>query len=302
MNNYYGLNLEEYMDDVDKCIDLLSSYLKQGCLGLMLGSGASKGLDLPDWTNLVSRCAKEVLPGYAITTDTDLKRASSKIKDKSGLRYLSLVKEKLYEGIEFDFGMAKKDLLIAITSLMVGKMRGNVNHIVTYNFDSVLEWYLQTNGLSVKNSSPLDLFKKFADVEITHIHGYLPHSPEFGDDSSTIVFSKEEFEDRETIDSYWRVIMDEYYRHHVFLTIGLSPESIEDDICRYLRAANAWYEKEKLVRDQPYGIAFITSYKNVDEQEFKEKAIKHGIIPCTLQKEKIPPNLFRIAQSALNNR
>jgi len=302
--NKYGIPLDEYRDNQFKCNTLLSSNLKRGALGLMLGAGVSYDLKLPSWKTLVERCINEVSPGIIIRSDInnyELKTLSNKISHgRSTTDYHLIVKNKLYEGLVFNFEFAKKDLLIALTSLMVGKTRGNVNHIITYNFDSVLEWYLQINGLKVNVSNKNDLLLQNKDVEITHLHGYLPFDNSLGENSESLVFTKEEFEDRNVQYNYWKVVMQDFYRGHLFLTIGLCVNSIIDDICPFLRDLNSWYTSESILRDFPYGIAYITPNSNTEEdREQKDNLIKHGIIPCTIEISKIPDAIFEIAQNAL---
>lgn len=303
MSNY-GFDISEYSEKEEKCKSLLASYLKQGCLGLVLGAGASAPMGLPKWHKLVENCLQQKDSTATVDENLDtaeLKKIISKLKQGySKSDYLKLVRDKLYEGVSFDFSTANKELLIALTSLFVGKIRGNVQNVITYNFDSILEWYLMTNGLSVNVTKHSNLFKRYSDVEVTHLHGFLPHNSEIGDMSDDIIFSKEDFEDRKTQVTYWKVSMEEFYRHNVFLTIGMSPQSILDDICPFLRATNQWYEQEKLTRTQPYGIAYMTPLKSTDDREYiVSSMIRDGIIPCFIERDKIPQSIFAISQLAL---
>jgi hypothetical protein len=304
MNNY-GFDLNEYRDKQSKCTTLLSSNLKRGCLGLLLGSGVSYDLKLPSWQLLVERCIVELSPTTIVKTDPsyyDLQTLSDKIKLKSPSldAYHDLVKRKLYEGVDFDFHFAKKDLLIALSSLIVGKVRGNVNHIITYNFDSVLEWYLQINGLKVNVSNKAELLSNAADIEVTHLHGYLPHDPLLGENSDFLVFSKEEFEDRKVQYNYWKFVTQDFHRRHLFLSVGLSPDSLINDLCPYLRDLETWYSTEGVLRDFPYGVAYITPTKDKEKDlEEKDTLIRHGIIPCSIEIPNIPSAIFQIAQHGI---
>jgi len=301
--NKYGADLEDFADNVDKCTDNLSENLKQGCLGLFLGAGVSAGLKLPSWAVLVRNCLAEVSPNKKLKlkpTNAELKAVTNIIK---GVRptsdYLDIVKRNLYEGISLNFSLANRDLLIPLSSLIVGNTRGNVTNVVTLNFDSVLEWYLMTNGLSVSVSAKNDLFKKNTDVEVTHLHGFLPYDVSHGDMSDFLIFTKEEFENRDVQYDYWKVFMEDFYRRNVFLTVGISAESLIDDVCKHLRNLDKWYEDEKILRDVPYGYAFITpeSRKSLDKTN-KETLLRHGIVPCTLQIPDFPDAIFSIAQKA----
>lgn len=302
--NKFGIDLNSYKDNLQRCSTFLSNNLRQGCLGLMLGAGVSYDLDLPGWIALVEKCLNEITPGTIVPSSTDnseLKRISNQISSgRTSKEYFEIVKRCLYDGVVFDFGLAKKNLLIALSSLMVGKTRGNVNHIVTYNFDSVLEWYLHTVGLKINVSRKSELLLKNADVEITHLHGYIPHDPLYGEDLGFLVFTKREFENRMVQYDYWKVFMQEFYRRHLFLAVGMSPQSLIDDVCPYLRELDeSFYKRENILRDFPYGVAFITPNSNPNEdREQKEELLEHGIIPCTIDIPNIPNAIFEVAQNA----
>ena len=133
-----------------------------------------------------------------------------------------------------------------------------------------------------------------------HLHGYLPHDKKVGNSTSDLVFTKKEFEDRQIQSSYWKDLMNEFYKRNIFLSVGLSPGSLIDDVCPYLRNMNSWYEKEKISRNQPYGIAFMTPSTEADEAV--GELIDTGIIPCILSVDDIPAEIFGIAQKALEKR
>ena len=165
----YGFPLEDYANEKGECVNLAASYLNNGVLSLLLGAGTSRGFGLPNWKDLVVNCHSTLFLGTNYKNEYEnheLKKLADAIKSKAGSNYIDLVKEKLYEGVKFDFTLAKKDLLIALTSLIVGRSRGNVRNIITYNFDSVLEWYLSINGLSVNVTTADKLLYSSVDVDI----------------------------------------------------------------------------------------------------------------------------------------
>lgn len=297
----FGGSLTDYENRVDKCTALLAKYLNKGHLGLFLGAGVSFALLLPSWENLVNKCLAQVLPSEPIITGRstpELKKITSRIKAKFSdeRTYLELVKKQLYDGVDFDFRLAKKEMLIALTSLMVGKNRGNVTDVLTFNFDSIIEWYLRTNGLNVNVITKDHLLTRPADVEILHLHGYLPHDKADGFLSDDIVFTHEDFLIRERGESYWKVLMNEYFKKRIFLAVGLNPQSICDDIVPYLiTLSNDWYFMENIPRRHIYGVAFVT---NCDPDQ-SELMIKNGVIPCTIgNRDEIPSAIFTIAQKA----
>lgn len=305
MNNF-GSALEDYVSKPDKCTLKLSAHLNDGSLSLMLGAGASKGFGLPNWKDLVISCVLNDNPKYKIKknyTNNELKVLMDNVKKSRSSTYITLIKDNLYQGVNFDFSTANKDLLIAITSLIIGRSRGNVSKIFTYNFDNVLEWFLQINGIKSKVITFENLLISRADVDIIHYHGYIPFTEGYGDASTEVVFSKKEYEDRQIGSSYWKEIMYEFFRQNVFLTIGLSPNSLLDDICPYLRELNNWYASQSISRNNPYGVAFIVPEKESKNfiKDCISELVEVGIIPCIMEIPQIAPAIFNIAQKSLNN-
>lgn len=168
---------------------------------------------------------------------------------------------------------------------------------MTYNFDSVLEWYLGINGLNTRVTTFEELIFSSPDVDVLHIHGYLPYSDEYGNASKELIFSKTDFEDRQVGDSYWKKMMYEFFRRNVFLTVGVSPGSLVDDICPYLRELTRWYGTEKIDREHAYGVALLTPGK--ESEHALDNLVEHGIIPVILKIDDIPAAVFSIAQQAL---
>ncbi len=301
MASRYGFILDELQDDPSECQNYLSKYLNKGYLGLLLGAGASKALNLPSWSELVVSLAKEHITGFVDKgsySNSELKQLTQKIKRNISPKqaYLDSVKNHLYKGVSFDFHTANKELLIALGSLIVGKYRGNVENIITYNFDSVLEWYLSTNGLKVDVISKSDLLFNRADVHVTHIHGYLPHDDNH-ERETDLIFAEEEFVDRMMEENnYWKDHLYEYFRKHVFLSVGLSASSLVNDVRPYLRNLDKWYDQEKVNRGMPYGIAFISTDSDPEDQRI---LLEQGIITCRLEHDQVPATIFGIAQRAI---
>jgi hypothetical protein len=303
MNSNYGFDLESKANKPAEVARLLAQFLNNGHLSLLLGSGVSVALNFPNWTKLVTGISSEILPGRMVSsnsyTGTELKQIIQEVKDEINNvpQYLNLVKKHLYSGVTFDFDLAKKELLIALSALIIGKNRGNVHDIITYNFDSVLEWYLGLMGLKVETFTKKQFMSKNADVVIAHIHGYLPHSSDLGKGSTDILFSNEEFQDRMLGRDYWKEYFYEYFRRHTFLAVGMSADSIYNDVCPYLRQMDDWYKEQNVVRRLPYGVAMLTP--GSDTEKKIPMLIKSGIIPCIYDHKDMPNAIFEIVQIAL---
>lgn len=306
-NNRYGFLIKDFAS-FDKAKTQIALDLNEGSLGLLLGSGASIAISLPNWPKLVLSIANETFPTEShtydenTTYDTDfLKELIGRIKrhyNDDLLKYFDIVRRHLYAGVSFDFKTAQKNLLIAIAALTTGQKRGTVKDIVTLNFDSVLEWYLTTLGLDVNVLSTKLLFHKRSDVNITHIHGFLPHDIKKWPTSDFLIFSKKEFMDRVFSNTdYWKGHLTEFFRRHTFLSIGVSPESLENDICVYLRDLDNWYQSQKLTREKPYGYAFLHRQKVTSTQV--TELSDTGIVPILYENhDDVPEMIFEIAQIA----
>ncbi len=304
MTANYGFLLKDARDNIPSSIHLLAGYLNTGTLSLLLGAGVSLNLGLPLWKDLVLNIADEVQStthdrGRAYNT-TELKGIISSIKDSfdgDDERYFLTVKKHLYHGVKFDFSTANKDLLIALSAMIVGKKRGTIRNIVSYNFDSILEWYLGLLGLDINTLSKNQLLERTSDITIAHVHGYLPHSEEYGIDSDFLIFSQEEFQLRLIDDrDYWRGYLIEFLRRNIFLSVGVSAATLENDVRPYIDYLNLWYARESIQRMWPIGIAFLTPGTS---NEQAERLLKIGVIPVTVEKENIPEVIFQIAQAAL---
>jgi hypothetical protein len=296
--NKFKYPLKDYCNKKGDCIGLLSEHLNEGSMSLLLGAGASSGFGLPGWKKLVLDCANEVIPGFTAKASYDnpeLKKLMDQVKRNASTNYIEIIKKHLYDGVSFDFSLARTDLLIAITSLFIGNTRGSVRNLITYNFDSVLEWYLGFNGLKVNVTTFENLLFSYGDVDIIHIHGYLPYSEDLGSNSTEVVFSKTEFEDRQVGETYWKDMMNEFFRRNVFLSVGLSPYSLVDDICPYLKELLKWHDRNGIKRLSPFGFAFVT---NIEPDQI-DLLLNAGIIPCVIEIKETPNAIFEISQSAM---
>jgi hypothetical protein len=293
---------KRYVQNEAEFLKVLSEILNTGQLSLMLGAGASKALNLPDWKALVTSCMSYAgIPGTVVNmTPEELKKVIDQVKAKyaSETDYHEAIREMLYNGLMLDFNTAKKELLMALSSLIVGKKRGNVSQILTYNFDSLLEWYLEINGLKVRVLSEKNILRDSVDVELIHNHGYLPHKAMTNHQlSNFLIFSRKEFEARKIEpDNFWKLEMYRFFKSTIFLSVGVSPSTMLEDISDYLAFLDKWYKKEKIERDKPYGFA-IFSKGSVTTQQV-EDLFENGIISLEKDKAQIPQTIFNISQIA----
>jgi hypothetical protein len=95
--------------------------------------------------------------------------------------------------------------------------------VVTYNFDDLLELYLEWRGFVVDSISEDIHWSNTADVRIYHPHGLLPLDPRRRKISKYVVFDRNSFDASRGSDGrLWRELIGVLLRTHSCIFIGLS--------------------------------------------------------------------------------
>jgi hypothetical protein len=196
--------------------------LLEGRLTLVLGAGASAGFGLPSWTTLVDRLLAALNTARpAGASDAAAAEIAWAKCGSDDIAFAKLVRTELYRGYSFDLSaMQAQNLLAAVGALAMASSRGRVAHIVTLNFDVVLETYLGAFGLVTEPVGQAPSWNSRADVRVLHPHGVLP--PE-GEIRAGIVFTQGDF-DRIVGDAKnaWHARLLDIFSAHTCLFIGLS--------------------------------------------------------------------------------
>lgn len=297
--SFESKNWDIYLE-TDKAIEYLGKKLKQGSLSLLVGAGASNAFGLPNWSKLVERCCQGEVE-FTGQLEADIKNLKNQLKKKGSeypKNYLLKIRSALYEDVFIDFFDSNKELLIAITTLIITSYGASINRVLSLNFDNILEWYLKLNGLRVTvNYSDKDILNT-SDVEIIHPHGYLPSNKISNILSDNVIFSQDEFETfKRRKDDYLSDQMYHFFRTSCFISIGVSPYSLESYISTCIghltdERLNSDAFKERLI---PFGFAFIQpSESNV---ELKNDLLNnYGIVVVETEHHNIPKILFKISQ------
>jgi len=220
--------------DPDLTIPFLASHLRAGTLGLALGAGASKYLNLPNWYELVNRCSTKAGLVADMTEDTsnadlcgrieliEKHFSAGKLGKGESADYRKAVADALYDGVSFD-RVLHSDLLIAIGALVMGSRRGSVREVVNFNFDDVLEWYLCLHGFDINIVKELPALRTGADVAIYHPHGFLPFHGDWFTGSDFLIFSQLSYDDKMgDIKEPWTELTKVFLKSKVVLFVGLS--------------------------------------------------------------------------------
>lgn len=231
------LPLETYAADPRLSSGVLSEILRNGSLALVLGAGVSAGMGLPKWWKLVKECSEAAGRNERITSRTPidkLLRIMSEVEREvsRGLpvgtvdipKYHQLVRERLYAACADDNALLRQELLSVIAAMTMPSRRGAATEVVTFNFDDVLERYLDWHGFAAQVIVDLPQLRRDADVTVYHPHGFLASPGSTRRDSRTkIVFSEISFDERlgDRIAAWQEAIRDLLLRKYV-LFIGLS--------------------------------------------------------------------------------
>src|SRR5687768_4880554 len=108
--SYLYLPISHYAQR-EAAIPMLAHHLAHGSLALVLGSGASRGLGLPSWPELVRRCLAGAphakIDPSSIPEDATaewLMRVMDPVKDgMADDEFRKLVRNALYQGVPLDF-------------------------------------------------------------------------------------------------------------------------------------------------------------------------------------------------------
>jgi len=222
------LTLQSQFNDDDSLTSYLADELKNSRLALILGSGISADFKLPTWDALIDSCCKEKNISIRNPRPDNLDLAEDvRIACNDNQRYLDLVKAKLFDGVDISFqALCSNKTLSALGALVMSSVRGSVSNVITYNFDDLLELYLDYHGFKTHVVSDLPVWNETADVRIIHPHGYLPSHPRHNR-TNWIVFDRESYSARAALHLIWMEEQLPVLRRNTCLFVGLSPRDEE---------------------------------------------------------------------------
>ena len=234
------------LKDRDFAIDYLAGHLIEGTIVLFLGAGASKGFGLPSWIELANKLRDEMnklrdtenpaRPHLSpIQEDSSVEQVQLAIDEDLDIikhdeqKKIELISKLLYPNSLAGLKAYNNNLLIALSSLLIGRRRGHINKVVTYNYDSMLEWFLSLFGFSVNTIHELPSLEGSEDVRIYHPHGYIPHPMMDSQNSSTfLVFGMQDANKRLRDGEKWRQKTKEIMASGVCLFVGMSGNTLTD--------------------------------------------------------------------------
>ncbi|MBT1190981.1 SIR2-like domain-containing protein [Rhodococcoides kroppenstedtii] len=301
LRDFDSLSLRDLQCE-DLALEYLSILLKHGELALLLGSGVSKGLGLPNWDELVAGCetAVGIVPSEGRSSQALMKaidtvrREFSKHHAANDLQ--SLVRTNLYpqaylDAGEYPQGIMSNRMLIAIGAIVMASSRGSVGDVFTLNFDDVLEWYLHLHGYKTQVVSDFPTYLR-GDVDVTvfHPHGFLPLVEKTYPKSEWLVLSYSDLISRlsASADTPWPTLLGSRFLSKRFLAIGTSMNDVDIDV--HLARAKRDVGGRGLL-----GFVLTSGLR----QDRAEELMEIGLVPISVDSfERIPSFILNVCRKA----
>jgi hypothetical protein len=289
---------EDFEADPLLATDTLGALLRTGVLRLFLGAGVSIGFGLPGWRMLIARTLKrEGDAAFLASLQTmGAKEQASLIDelDDESVDYLLMIKDALYRDVSDDLveRLQRSPLLLAVAALITGGLsRGRVESVVSYNYDDLLEQYLEMLGYGVCVRTRPDDVSTRAEVEIDHPHGWIPQGWDGVRQLEQPLLSERSYRARRAeIDAGWSALVEHGLMSKIGLFLGMSGD--DSTVLDILARA-----KKHMRRSSDYymGYWLLTP----DAFTRNSRAIRDvGHCPVRVEKDRIPAFLLRTCQVA----
>lgn len=285
--------IDHWSNEKHRC-SFLAEQLKSGCLSLVLGAGVSVAFKLPDWNKLIVHM-EELMSKKCPPTITGNMEKAEWLKEQCNdeAEYIEFVRQALYkDGKAFDMSsMSTNTTLNAIYSLSSNSKRGAVKNILTFNFDNILEIYLKHYGRVVSTHANGNKYNEESDVNIYHMHGYLPNPNTKEECSKHIIFDKKSYDDVKDYTFWeWYPKVADLLRTNTCIFIGLSGE--DENMDRFLKDTKKNHANIE-TGDLYWGVSFLRDPK----PDILEKWEEWGIYPIVITDfSQIPGQLFDITR------
>ncbi|AKB47816.1 hypothetical protein MSKOL_2039 [Methanosarcina sp. Kolksee] len=258
--------------DPKKQLENLRKSYRKGKLVLVLGSGISQPYHLPDWETLSKKLlskqlAKSVESNY-IDNIADLlisynsnftvlvRNIYQNFKNNSeDQSFEEFVRDVIYEKFDDTKGY---DSFEEIKNMM-----NNLDSIITYNFDDILDEYLEKNGSrKIKTIYDTGTQPEAGQLPIYHVHGFLPREGKLNS-KYKITLSEELYHQLYTDVYCWNnIIQINKFTNNTCLFIGTS--LTDPNLRRLLDVAKGLREEKS--------IPHFMLVKHKDEQRLEGKA------------------------------
>jgi hypothetical protein len=245
------LSKEHWVDDT-ALVRFLGNQMVAGRLALVLGAGISMPFGLPNWPTLLQELRKvlktdPLLKGNPNLKDDpppnwDLKRLAEDLRiiyEESGgttQGFLDHVSSALYSNHRIKVEtLLENRTLAALGAFVMSSKRGRAGAVISFNYDDLLEYYLDYHGSVVVSISADKYWAPSADVVIYHPHGFLPKFTN-RTRSDDLVLDQESYSKAVGSKELWWEQIRLLLRQHFCIFIGLSGN--DDNLDSMLREVN----------------------------------------------------------------
>ncbi len=212
--------------------------LKESRLTLVLGAGVAADLGLPLWPALMAGLVRRLCVGVPPSLESEVAAVLSDFRSSplliarhlemlAGFRsiFMKMLRGCLYENL---VEPTNSPLLHSLAScLLLPSAPLPIRHVITYNFDNLLERYLKALDCNYRSVTSLQSYATiYGGLKIFHPHGFLPHPADDPDDrllEEAVVFSERDYHDEYLNQGSWTSTLQ---MHHTMtqccLFVGMS--------------------------------------------------------------------------------
>jgi hypothetical protein len=219
-----------------QAISNLTKAFKDEKLVLVLGAGISLEFGIPTWDSLLQK-----LMVHTIEKDNEISTLLSNLFnriftpnpliagrylqdyfEKNNSSFENMVRDVLYKKVEKE---TKSTLLEEIVRLCVAPGKSpNLDSIITYNFDDILEYKLEKTEMDIpfKSIYGIGMDVRNDELPIYHVHGFLPQDKKL-DKLNAITFGESNYHQQYSdIYSWNNIVQINKFRENTCVFIGSS--------------------------------------------------------------------------------
>ncbi len=245
--------------NTDEALRQTALKLQRGSVLLVLGAGLSMFYRLPNWRDLLSGLENAGV-GHRIPEQADYEQWAQDIldthfgsdEDKLKLAVANGLYGNPVPPLDEKF-LRSNETLRSICAMGTSSMRGKIDSIVTFNYDSLLENYYAKDGLIVRPITRESQIWEKADVNIYHPHGFLPHPSSAHTASDAIVLTKRQYSRAKN--SNWEHILEHLFSTRFCIFVGVS--GADDRLKRIMSRVNR--RNEFAYRENYWGYRITTA-------------------------------------------
>lgn len=214
---------------------------------MVLGAGASTSYGLPDWNTLLqklllltinpddeengndrekagvlARTFTQIFEPNPLISARYLNNHFKKTKPDSKLAFENAIRDALYVGVEAN---DDSDLLKEVRQFCIAAGKSpNLDSIITYNYDDLLEQCLQNIGVDIPFMPVHARGMKHEQhqLPIYHVHGYLPHKGQLTTKNRVVLSEDGYHQQYGDVYGWSNLIQINKFKDHNCLFIGLS--------------------------------------------------------------------------------